>query len=412
MSYDLQMAWRNLLERPIQTWIPILVVALSIGLSLAVVALGDGVRQGIIRASDPFGVLVVGAKGSSQQLVLSTILLQGVPVGNMGYEVYERLQNDQRVALAVPIALGDNVGGARIIGTNNSLFSLQSDLNRAPYFQLAQGGNLQQEFDTVLGADAASALGLSVGDRFQGSHGVEQGLASDLHEDSFTVVGILQPTDSPYDRAVFTTMESVWEVHEEAPQGLNPSLVIQSPSATNDLTAVLVRPVGFSEANQLWQEFYTSNDAQAAFPGLEIGGIFDLLSQGERILNIVGVLVLVIAGLTVFLAMYSAIVAREQSIAIMRSLGASRNNILRVVLFETLLVVIGGALLGRVVGYGMALSIASWVSNQSAVPIPIRILPNLEVVLILFPLLIGILAALLPALMAYRVNVVEKLFPS
>ncbi|MBK8430561.1 MAG: hypothetical protein IPL28_04430 [Chloroflexi bacterium] len=86
--------------------------------------MGDAIRQGVIRASDPFGVLVVGAKGSGQQLVLSSILLQGQPVGNISYAIFEELAADERVQTAVPLAFGDNIGGARIIGTNNSFFAL------------------------------------------------------------------------------------------------------------------------------------------------------------------------------------------------------------------------------------------------------------------------------------------------
>ncbi|MEL6408736.1 MAG: FtsX-like permease family protein, partial [Chloroflexota bacterium] len=129
-------------------------------------------------------------------------------------------------------------------------------------------------------------------------------------------------------------------------------------------------------------------------------------------LEIVGYLVLGIAGLTLFLSMYSAVLSRQQSIAIMRGLGNNRASIFRMIIFETLIVSIVGVLLGRVIGYSLALIIASIYSAQSAIPIPIRFLPELELVLWVLSIGVGILAGLIPAWLAYRVDVVKHLFPS
>ncbi len=416
MRYDFFLAWRGLRARPVQTLITILIIGLAVGLPLAVLSLGDGARQGIIRASDPFGVLVVGAKGSGQQLVLSTILLQGNPVGNIPFTVYTDLQADPRAALTVPIALGDNIGGARIIGTSVDLLELRPTVNDPPTFRIAAGRFFTSDFEAVLGSSVARTLGLQLGDTFYAAHGTGRGLATDLHDEAaYSVVGIFENTTSPFDNAVFTSVASVWEVHEEeegAPPSLLDSLEIGAAAETDQITAILVKPIGFIEANQLWQTFATGTVAQAAFPGQELGALFDLLGQGERILTAVGILVMVIAGLTVFLSMYSAIAARQQTIAIMRGLGGNRITIFRVVIIESLLVMLIGTLFGRAVGYGAAFIVAAALSQQSAIPIPLRFLPSLEPLLWLLPLSLGLFASLIPAYQAYRVDVVEHLFPS
>ncbi|HYO87954.1 MAG TPA: ABC transporter permease, partial [Candidatus Limnocylindrales bacterium] len=139
MRTDLHLAWRSIATRPLQTLIPALVVALAIGLTITVLALGDGLRRGIIQASDPFGALVVGPKGDSQQLVLNTLLLQGLPLGTISHEIYERLEEDPRVRLAVPLATGDNLGGFPIIGTSLAFFELRTEQNAAPAYQLVEG---------------------------------------------------------------------------------------------------------------------------------------------------------------------------------------------------------------------------------------------------------------------------------
>ncbi|MBW4436842.1 MAG: ABC transporter permease [Pleurocapsa minor GSE-CHR-MK-17-07R] len=413
LPFNLWLAWRNLWSRPLHTLIPALVIGLSVALSIAVAALGDGVRQGIIAASDPFGVLVIGAKGSSQQLVLNTLLLQGLPVGNFPFSVYESLQaNTDKVALAVPLAFGDNLGGARIIGTDATLLELRTAQNQPPYFQIASGRYFQAHFEAVLGASAARALGLSIGDRFQAAHGVELGLEEDLHDEAYTVVGIFAPSQSVYDTAVFVSYQSIWAAHEaeEDERGAQSLIIAAEDADPQQLTAVLVRPTGFAQANQLWQEFYSGTEAQAAFPGQELGGLFDLLGQAERVLTAVGWLVLGIAALTVFLSMYSAMAAREQAIAIMRGLGSSQPTIFIMILAETLMLTLLGALLGRVLGYATAGALAGLISDQSAIAIPIRFLPALEPLLWILPLGVGLAAGLIPAAMAYRVSVSEKLF--
>lgn len=418
MIYDLSLSWRNVRTRKIQTAITILVVGLAIGLFVTVSVLGDAIRRGVVQASDPFGVLVVGAKGSGQQLVLSTILLQGPPVGNIPFHIYEELQADERVALAVPLAMGDNVGGARVIGTNEDFFALSGLDSETTPFMIANGRQFAADFEAVLGATAARELGLTIGDAFFTSHGVERVFETDEHSRPFTVVGILEPTSSPYDSAVFTTIPSIWAVHEE--EDAHDDEVGENTAEEEDhhtagsgqVTAILVKPVNFAVTNSIWQGFYTGTEAQAAFPGQELGGLFDQLRLGERVLTAVGYLAAGMAALTVLLAVYSATIAREQTIAIMRSLGASRISVLRMVIFEALLISLMGALFGRVVGYAAAWAIASNISTQAAVPVRIQYSFEIEPFLWVLPLVLAVAAGLYPALMAYRINVVEKLFPS
>lgn len=444
MLYDLGLAWRNLRHRPIETLIPIWVISFAIGLSVAVIALAQGAEDGIVQASDPFGVMVVGAAGSGQQLVLSSILLQGNPIGNIPYQVYEDLEDDPRTQLTVPLAFGDNIGGFRIIGTNHHFFELKTHASAPPAFQLHAGDFFDDPhqhthhsddaddheaeddhddhdshtYEAVLGWKAYQQLGLQLGDQFVGTHGVGVGIAENVHHDHpFTVVGILKPSDTAYDSAVYTTVEAVWEAHDHAETDATQSpysiaALESNEPAADKITAVLVLPSGFIEQNQIAQEFYITPTMQAAFPGKELGDLLHLMRQGQAVLNVIGYLVLGIAGLTLFLSMYSAINARRQAIAIMRGLGSQSLSVVRMILFETLILSIVGSLLGCVLGYGGAALIAQAITAQSTIPIPITFMPQLEVMLWTLALGVGFFAGIIPAIMAYSVNVVENLFPS
>ncbi|MEO0565014.1 MAG: ABC transporter permease [Chloroflexota bacterium] len=188
------------------------------------------------------------------------------------------------------------------------------------------------------------------------------------------------------------------------------SLEAGATGAPERLTSILVAPTGFVETNQIWQDFYVDTRAQAVFPGEELGRLFDLLQQAEQVLTVIGYLVLVIAALTLFLSIYSVTRAQQHEIAIMRSVGGSRATIFRVVMLQALLITLIGALLGRLVGYGAAASAAFIIANQSEIPISIGFLTDLEPTLWVLTLVVGVIAGLVPAMLAYRVDVVDNLF--
>lgn len=189
------------------------------------------------------------------------------------------------------------MGGARIIGTDASIFQLRPSQNDPPSFVLAEGNSFAAPFELVLGAKAAAELGLAIGDQFYSQHGVEVGLESDHHDMPHLVVGILAPSNTAYDSAVFTPLESVWLVHEDHDdhdeeaydhheEQTSDDLELfdfSTPSASEQITAVLVKPTGFGEANELWRDLRLGSEAQAAFPGQELGNLFDLLNQGQQI---------------------------------------------------------------------------------------------------------------------------------
>lgn len=410
--YDLGLAWRSVQARVVQTVIPVIIVALGVAVAVATLTLGDGLRQGIIQASDPFGVLVIGPKGDGQQLVLNSILLQGLPLGTIPAAIYDELTADDRAGLVVPLAKGDNIGGAPIIGTDAAFFELRTAIDAPPAFALREGDFFSAEFEAVLGSRAAEGLGLRVGDTFQAQHGVERGIAEDMHEQVYTVVGILQPSGTAYDGAAYVTTETVWHAHEDEEGEPNPfALEPLTPQAGDPerLTAILVQPVGFGEANSLWQTFYIRTDAQAVFPGQELGRLFDLFGQVQSLLTAVGWLVLAIALAVVFLSVYSATLNRRRDLAVMRSLGAGRSTIARVIMFEALLLSVGGAILGRVLGYGAAAVIGGMVAQNAAIPVMVRFAWGLEPVLWVLPVILGALGGLIPAWLAYQSDVVDGL---
>jgi putative ABC transport system permease protein len=393
----LAIAWRNLTTRPVQTALTALIVALGAGLAVAVIALAGGMRRGLVGAGGPFE-LVVGPKGSPTQLVNSSVLLQDVPIGNIAYARYEALAADPRALAVVPIALGDNVEGLRIVGTTPGFFQVSRSSGQ-PFYRLERGQPFDTAFTAVLGSAAAERMGLAVGGTFVSNHGVTATFEEQAHDATpYTVVGVLAPTDTPADLGVYVPLESVWEMH-----GLHGDQDKPADGEDPGVTAVLVRARDVSSAYQLYQELNSAEGVQAALPGAVLTQFLDLLGQGQRILTLIAGVALVMAGLSVALTLYGAVLARQREIAVMRALGASRQIVLGTALLEALLLGVLGLAGGLVLGYGAAAAIAAAVRRQSAVAVSLGPEPILGLVALLL-LGVGLVAGLAPALRAYSVD--------
>jgi len=150
----LRVALRNLGFRPVLTAVTLALLGLAVAQETVVVLLARAFEAGLVRASRPFDLLV-GAKGSPTPLLMSTVLLQDAPVGNLPLAYFEQLQHDPRVAYAVPLAMGDSAYGTPLLGVGPELVGLIDPAIGQPYFALAQGRFAMHAFEAVAGAQAA-----------------------------------------------------------------------------------------------------------------------------------------------------------------------------------------------------------------------------------------------------------------
>lgn len=409
-------AIRNLRTRLGQTLLTAVVIALGVGLALGVIVLSAGLKRGLIVAGGPFEI-VVGPKGSATQLVVSSVLLQDLPIGNLSYAQYEQVRADERIRDAIPIALGDNVGGLRIVGTTPELFAVAVTPAQGPFYAFATGRPFAADFEAVLGNTAAQQLGLSVGAEFMSGHGVIGGIAGEAHEgEYYRVVGILAPTDSPADLGVYVPLSSYWRVHAPftgsifAPAELPAAFAALTPDEQRTLgvTAVLVRARTISASYQVYQAYNSGPELQAALPGLVLTQFLDLLGQGQRVLALVTYVALGMAALSVALTLYGAVLARQRDIAVLRALGARRSTVLLIAVCEAAMLAVLGIVLGLFLGHAIAGEIAARVAARSALAVPLRFeLAELWVVFAMFALGIG--GGVLPAIRAYRLEAASVL---
>jgi putative ABC transport system permease protein len=376
--------------RPLASALNLLLLALGIAtitvLLLATAQLEE--RMG----RDARGIdLVAGAKGSPMQLVLSAVFHIDAPAGNIPLADALALAKNRAVKKAIPLALGDSFRGYRIVGSNHEY--------PAHYGATLSAGRLWNEpMEVVLGAEVAATARLSVGATFVGAHGLGEG--GDAHaEEPFKVTGILAPGGTVLDRLVLTSVESVWEIHEHGGQ----------PAAGREITALLIQYASPLAAALLPRQVNASTTLQAASPAYESARLFRMIGVGVEVLRAFGLVLVLAAGLSVFIALLNALEDRRYDLAVMRMLGAGRGRLMSLMLLEGAALALAGGIAGIALGHLLTelLGLALGQAKQAAVTG--WAWDPREGWLLGLAFAVGLAAALLPAWRAYRTDVAPVL---
>lgn len=387
-----KLAWRDLCRKPVQHLLTVLMAGTAIALSVAVMLVSSSLEQGMTDASMPFD-MIVGAKGSPTQLIFNTVFLQDTPVGNISHEVWDTLEEDERVKRVIPFAFGDNYMGYRIVGSTRDIFELCPSQTEPSIFQLEDGAFFEDKQDAVIGAAVAKELGLSVGDCFQSTHGFTHDGMEEGHEEFFTVKGILKPMNRPYDTGIFVPIEAMWGMHGNSGQ---------------DVTALMVTPEDYSGLYQLYQEINNGSMAQAVFPGVVMGEVFDMLGQTEDIMRLITWISMAVGLVGIAVSLNWSTLGRVRENAILRAIGAGRREVLAVVMIEGGILSLASAAAGIGIGHLTAMAAARYMQDTSALYSPVSMVQG-EWIAVGAAILTGLFLSLIPSLHAYRTNVVKNL---
>ena len=394
LTTKIYVAFRHLRSRAFQTFSVVAIIAFSVGLAVTLFVLAQGLRLGLIRAIEPFD-LIVGAKGSPYQLVLNTVFLQDIPVGNITWKDYIELSNDARVGFAVPLGFGDSYRGYPVIGATEDILKIRVRASDPPWIRIMDGRWFEGGFEAVIGSQIAAESGLRVGGSFRTSHGLVTGMGE--HENDFIVVGIAKTTSGPYDRAIFVPLETIWaehrhhdEEHEDEHEDEEHEEII------GDVTAILVHPRSYPDAYSLAVSFQDSADKQLVFPAQTAIRLFSIMGRGEAFLSIIVYAVGVGALLTTLLVLYWSSAARRSERVLLHVLGVSRNELMLISWLEgTITLIVGvilGGLLGRLGAFAALNALGGATAVNSAVPFTLQ-----ELVAPLILLVIGSLGSFFAA---------------
>jgi putative ABC transport system permease protein len=376
-----------------------LTLALGVAVISALILLSRGLDNRFNR--DLAGIdLVVGAKGSPSQLILSTVFALDNATGNIPLQTAVELERNPLVKFAVPVSLGDNYQGYRIVGTQPAYGQLYDA-------RLDQGGWWTQPMQIVVGAEVARRMHMHMGQVFAGFHGLTMG--GEQHIDSpYTVVGILKPTGAIIDRLLLTDTASVWRVHEHEAvkeEGLSPA----EASAHREVTAVLIKYKSALGAVMMPRLVKQIPDLQAAVPALEVARLVTLLGTGADVLKGFGIGLLALSALGFFVALFAAVSQRRRELSLLRALGARPSLLLGLVAGEGLMLGLLGGVAGILLGRGAAMIAGAASAGGGGPALAIPPVGTIDLLLLAGAAVLSLGAAVLPGLMAYRLNAAQTL---
>jgi putative ABC transport system permease protein len=391
-------------SRPLNTALNLVLLALGVGTIALVLLATTQVEERMSR--DARGIdLVAGAKGSPMQLVLSAVFHLDAPTGNIPLAAAKQLATNRAVRKAIPLALGDSFRGYRIVGTTHDY---------PAHFggELAAGKLWTAPLEAVLGAEAAAATGLGVGEQFVGAHGLGEG--GEKHgEAPYKVVGVLRPTGTVIDRLVLCSIESVWFVHVQREKHDDPKEVLpQLRADEQEITALLIQYATPIAAATLPRLINGTSNLQAASPALESARLFRMIGVGVDVLRAFALVLVAAAGLSIFIALYNAMEERRYDLAVMRMLGASAGKLMRLVLLEALVLALVGAAIGLALGHLAAEAVGTMLAAEKQGSISGAVWLGAELWLIGLAAAVGLVAGLVPAWRAYRTDIATTLAQS
>jgi len=434
----LGIAWRNIKQRALPSGLTALSMALGVALVVATLITGGVVKQAFESGAGLGYNMIVGAKGSPLQLVLNSVYFISKPIENISWATYaEFLPAHERpdgkdgtwaasTQTAVPICMGDYFRGHRVVGTNSAYFDRLTRGNGEP-FEFSSGGNFRDDdlYSAVLGSQVARTLNLRVGDTIAPTHGADDGKV----HDPFEITGILSRTDTPIDRGVFVNMEGFY-LQEGHAKPIDSSVVADQtipeennspgdgllPFNQREVTAILLETAALPglpaelTAMGLRNAINEGREAQAALPIAEIRVLLDLfVTPLELLLLLVTTLVVIVSAIGILVSMVGSSLERSRDVAIMRALGARRSVVLATVLIEAILLAVGGGVIGLLLGHGTVGLIGPWIATNAGVTAGFLSHTTAELLLVPFLIVLAILAALLPAVAAYRTDVARWL---
>ena len=398
-------------DRGLNTALNILLLALSVA-SLVILLLFSSQLENRFD-KDAQGIdMVVGAKGSPLQLILSSVYHVDIPTGNVPLDTVDLLRRQLGVAEAIPLALGDSFRSFRIVGTEPAYPALLGA-------SLADGRMFAAKMEAVIGADVAARTGATLGQRFVGGHGMSSGDEAPKHEETpFIVVGRLKPTGTVIDRLILTRVESVWGVHGIADPGVDhhpdhqggeSEEAHEAHAGAAEVTAVLVRFGSPIAAVRLPGFINRQTNLQAAVPAVEVSRLLALVGVGLDAVRAFAVLLMLTAGLSIFVALLTALKEREGDMAMLRVIGASRAAIIGQVASEGLILASAGATLGLLLGHGVIGMAAANIEQLRALGLNAFAFHPGEALIVAAALGIGLIAALIPALRVLKNDIAETL---
>lgn len=394
----------SLKSRWLNSVLSVLLTAFGVTLAVLLIQFGHHVQNRL--SADSQGIdIVVGAKGSPLQLVLSSVYHIDIPTGNIAYAEAKKWMKHPQIRTAIPLALGDNWHGYRIVGTTHDYITHYNA-------KIKDGDVWNKPFQAVIGAD----IPLKIGDTFVGAHGLSAGGHS--HDDEkYSVTGVMARTGSVLDRLILTSMDSVLHLHGQSgveyahhhdDHDHHHDHDHHGHESNAEITALLLSAKTPVANMNLPRMINRETALQAANPALEIVRLTSLLGLGAQSFAILAAILIIVAGLSVFAGLAGSLEGRMGDLSVLRAVGYSKSRLFKMIVIEGMLIVTVGIILGLVMGLCGFMMIVEMVPPLAASGATVHFTHDI-ILLVSVVAVAGLAATSLPAIRAAKVDAARQL---
>ena len=393
---------KNIFNKPLSSFISLALLILGIGIISLLLQLNTLIKDQMdnnLRGID----MVVGAKGSPLQLILSSVYHIDSPTGNISLKDAENISKNRMVGSSIKILYGDNHKGFRIVGAEKKFIELYKGV-------IKEGKEWNSPYEVLVGSKVYEKLNINLGDNLVSSHGLrETGQSHD--EGTFKVVGLLKPSNSVIDQLIITSPESVWDIHDthnhedDHEHEHEDEDDHENEYDDREITAMLIKFKSPMNIIQFPRQINENTNLQAAVPSYEISRLFKLFGFGIETLSYLAYLIILVSGFSLFINLFNSMRERKYEMALIRTLGASRFQLSSMITLESLVLTISGFVLGILFSRFGVMFVSSLMEESINYNFSSFKILNEEYWLLGLSILIGIISSLIPAIQVYKMNI-------
>ena len=412
---------KNIISKPLSSLLSLALLVFGIGIISLLLQLNSLIKTQMdnnLKGID----MVVGAKGSPLQLILSAVYHIDSPTGNISVEDAKKIKNNRMVGSSIDLLYGDNYKGYRIVGTDDEFLDLYDA-------KIKDGRKWEDPFEVVVGSKIHSKFGLKLDDELMSSHGLRE--TGEAHEDQlFKVVGLLEPSNSVIDQLIVTSPESIWDLHAEhdhSGEEHDDEHDNEHDDEHDDehdhehddehdhehddeeITAMLIKFQNPMNIIQFPRQINEETNLQAAVPSYEISRLFKLFGFGIETLTYLAYLIIIVSAFSLFINLFNSMRDRKYEMALIRTLGSSRRQLSFMIIFESLILTTVGFLLGLLVSRLGVMFVSSLMEESLNYNLNSFGILNKELLLLILSIFIGLISSIIPALQVYNLNISEVL---
>ena len=400
---------KNIISKPLSSLLSLTLLVFGIGIISLLLQLNSLIKTQMdnnLKGID----MVVGAKGSPLQLILSAVYHIDSPTGNISVEDAKKIKNNRMVGSSIDLLYGDNYKGYRIVGTDDEFLDLYDA-------KIKDGRKWEDPFEVVVGSKIHSKLGLKLDDELMSSHGLRE--TGEAHGDQlFKIVGLLEPSNSVIDQLIVTSPESIWDLHaehdhsgEEHDDEHDHEHDDEHDHEHDDeeITAMLIKFQNPMNIIQFPRQINEETNLQAAVPSYEISRLFKLFGFGIETLTYLAYLIIVVSAFSLFINLFNSMRDRKYEMALIRTLGSSRRQLSFMIIFESLILTTVGFLIGLLVSRLGVMFVSSLMEESLNYNLNSFGILNEELWLLILSIFIGLISSIIPALQVYNLNISEVL---